>query len=432
MGAQLALASPAHANVAEINEALPVTYALIVAASEFTDPDLAPYSLHGAALDADNMASALSLIGGAETELTTLKGTQATLNAVELEFERLITSAQAGDRVILYFSAHGSRIPDVGELDEADRHDEVLLMADAANWQNDSLPGALLDDDLNAVVRQLRANGADVFLVIDSCASGGASRSGEGDRVRNLPPSLLSVPEMRMRAVERRDLNWVEDDMPAGSGRLVTFAAGPTYQAAWDTPEGGIFTQTLAEALASAPADFVTLAEEQIRRQALSALPTPRSEISGDIEAGFFFANSQPALLANSLGLPRPEWDLTLHASSLQNCELEIAGSLRELNPEERQTLDHCDAVMLSISSKAPGYFDAWYIDSASQRTLLSPVGGQYVNGRTPAHLSFVYIAQDMETGAPLPTGTDRLLLMRRDQAGAHDAAVTIEFAVGE
>ena len=410
----------------------PRTHGLIVAVSQFSDPELAPFALQGAELDAQRMAAAFADFAGPGAEATVLTGGAATLAETMAQLGRLRTSVAPGDRVMLYFSAHGSRIPDIGEIDESDGQDEVLLLADAGEWDGAKVPGALVDDDLAAAVRGLRALGADVFLVIDSCASGGAMRSGSARQVRNLPPALLHIPVRTMRSAQRRDSVWVEDDMPAGSGRLVTFAASPTYAAAWDSPEGGLFTQSLAKALAQEPIDFVSLAQDQQRENARSALPGPRSEIGGAVESAFFFNGAVPDVSAAATALPNPGWTLDLYAAPQARCDSNNVGIPRELDPAVRQTLAHCDAVMLSVMAQEPGYFDTWYVDSAGQRTLLSPVAGYYLDGRYPTDLSFTFVAEDPSTGEPYPAGTDRLLLMRRNAAGDHDAAVTIEFAVAE
>ena len=409
----------------------PSVQGLIVAVSEFTDPALAPYALAGAAADAAAMQGAIAAITGDAGAVTVLTGSEATLAHLRAELARLTSEAAPGQRIMLYFSAHGTRLPDRGERDEADGEDEALLLADAGEWSAGELPGALVDDELAAAVRAMREAGADVFLAIDSCASGGAMRGADQLRVRNMPPAMLGVPSGVMRSVQRRDAAWIEDDMPAGSGRLVTLAAGPTGDAAWDTPEGGLFTRSLAPALASAPADFVALVREQRRQQALSALPGPASEAGGAIESAFFFAGDLPDLLASARAMPAPDWTLDLHAAPAPGCDMEVTGAPRQLDPAAVQRLDHCDAVMLSIAAREPGFVDAWYLDSAGARTLLSPIGGLYLDGRSPAHLDFTFVARDPGSGLPYPAGTDRLLLFARRGTALADHASVIEFAIG-
>ncbi len=407
-------------------------HGLIVAVSEFTDPALAPYALAGAPADAEAMRGALRDFAGNDVQTVVLEGTRATLARVRGELRRLTDVAAPGQRIVLYFSAHGSRIPDTGPHDEADGEDEVLLLADAGEWRDEALPGALVDDELAAAVRTMRERGADVFLAIDSCASGGAMRGGEHMAVRNLSPSLLGVPNRALRSALRRDAVWVEDDMPPGSGRLVTLAAGPTGDAAWDTPEGGLFTRSLAPALTSAPSDFVALIREQRRRQARSALPGPASEASGAIESAFFFAGDLPDLVSSARAMPAPEWTLDLHSAAAPRCDMEAAGAPRLRDPAQLLHLDHCDVVMLSLASPEPGFVDAWYVDSAGGRTLLSPISGLYLDGRSPTHLDFTFISHDPASGAPYPAGTDRLLLFWRKGTAPADRAATIEFAVGD
>ncbi|WP_191229061.1 caspase family protein [Aurantiacibacter xanthus] len=405
---------------------------LIVAVSEFSDPALAPYALTGARADAAAMRGAFKAFAGEDAPTMVLEGTAATLAQVREELTRLSNSAMPGQRIMLYFSAHGSRIPDSGPRDETDGEDEVLLLADAGEWRNGALPGALVDDELAMFVRAMRERGADVFLAIDSCASGGAMRGAEHMAVRTISPAVLGVPNRALRSAQRRDATWVEDDMPAGSGRLVTLAAGPTGDAAWDTPEGGLFTRSLAPALAASPADFVALVREQRQLQARSALPGPASEAGGAIESAFFFAGDLPDLVANARAMPLPDWTLDLHSAAAPRCDGETAGPPHLRNPAERLHLDHCDAVMLALAAPEPGFVDAWYVDSAGGRTLISPIGGLYLDGRSPAHLDFTFISHDPTTGTPFPAGTDHLLLFWRKGSAAADHAAIIEFAVGD
>ena len=257
-------------------------------------------------------------------------------------------------------------------------------------------------------------------------------RGAEQMSVRTISPAVLGVPSRALRSAQRRDASWVEDDMPAGSGRLVTLAAGPTGDAAWDTPEGGLFTRSLASALAASPADFVELVREQRRLQTRAALPGPASEAGGAIESAFFFAGELPDLLANARAMALPEWSLDLHSAAAPSCDMQAAGPPQPRDPAQLLHLDHCDAVLLSLSAPEPGFVDAWYVDSAGGRTLLSPIGGLYLDGRSPTHLDFTFVSHDPASGAPYPAGTDRLLLFWRRSNAAADQAAIIEFAVGD
>ena len=86
---------------------------------------------------------------------------------------------------------------------------------------------------------------------------------------------------------------------------------------------------------------------------------------------------------------------------------------------------------MVAVDGKDLGRVDAWYVDSSNARTLLTPVSGLLMDGRAPARLSFTFIARDPESGEALPSGVDRLVLMRRQSSrDAPDAATVLEFAV--
>jgi hypothetical protein len=83
-----------------------------------------------------------------------------------------------------------------------------------------------------------------------------------------------------------------------------------------------------------------------------------------------------------------------------------------------RVHLDQCDLFMLAVDAEAPARLDAWYVDSADEQVLLSPLEGFLIGTGRPARLSFTFVSADPETGDPLPSGTDRLVLFRRAVGG--------------
>ena len=110
---------------------------------------------------------------------------------------RLADIVQPGDRVVFHFSGHGSNQPDApSNRDELDGRDEILLPADVRKYRlrTGSVPGCITDDELWEHVRAIRDAGATVWLSLDCCHSGGATR-GDGSQTRDVDPSVLGVPE---------------------------------------------------------------------------------------------------------------------------------------------------------------------------------------------------------------------------------------------
>lgn len=106
-----------------------------------------------------------------------------------------------GDIVIFYFSGHGTTQPvDVSknsELEAADR-DQVLLPSDTGMYYDDTrrIQNGLVDNEIGTLVAAIRKKGALVWVIVDSCQSGSATR-GE-DIARNVNPALLGVPEQKL------------------------------------------------------------------------------------------------------------------------------------------------------------------------------------------------------------------------------------------
>ncbi|MEO8667921.1 MAG: caspase family protein [Bauldia sp.] len=120
-----------------------------------------------------------------------------------------------GDTAIVYLSGHGSQEPEnqpeKSPDPEADGLNEIFLPIDIGRWDdgNAAVDNALVDDELGAAVRAIRATGASVWLIVDACHSGTLTRSaagpGEpGDQVRKVEPAALGIPAQAIAAAEAR------------------------------------------------------------------------------------------------------------------------------------------------------------------------------------------------------------------------------------
>ncbi|MFZ1727306.1 MAG: caspase family protein [Albidovulum sp.] len=109
----------------------------------------------------------------------------------------LARTSSAGDLAIITMSGHGTRQPD-NNGDETDGLDELFLPADTARAQagSNAIPNALLDDEIGDAVDAIRATGADVWLIMDSCHSGSGLRAASPDVAsRFVDPALLGVSD---------------------------------------------------------------------------------------------------------------------------------------------------------------------------------------------------------------------------------------------
>ena len=116
-------------------------------------------------------------MGFPDNGIRVLRDRDATLAAIRIAFQRdLIRGVEEGDRVLFYFSGHGTQVADE-DGDEIDGADEALMVYDTRKRYSrgkTKLESVLLDDELEALIRAIPAT--DVLIVVDACHSGTVTR----------------------------------------------------------------------------------------------------------------------------------------------------------------------------------------------------------------------------------------------------------------
>lgn len=207
--------------------------AVLVGVSDYTD-ESGIADLKGPANDVRLLARILEERG--VEDITVLAdgvegGARPTRSAIVAAFTRQADVAGPGDLVYLHLSGHGTRQFDL-DGDETDGLDEVFLPADTARAEPGSgtIPNALVDDEIGRMVDAIRATGADVWLVMDSCNSGSGLRaSTPAVASRYVDPALLGV-SVRDRAVAREGA--VELTGPTLPGGYLAFYAAQASEPA--------------------------------------------------------------------------------------------------------------------------------------------------------------------------------------------------------
>lgn len=231
--------------------------------------------------------------------------TAPTLAAIRAAFADLTTEVGPGDFVYLHFSGHGTQAPALDASTELDGLDELFLPVDIGPWSDQigAVENALVDDEIGALIDRLRAKGANVWAVFDSCHSGTATRaveSGDDVRVRQLPPDALGI-DLESADVSRSvDPRATEApfDGGAGEGSFVAFFAAQTNEVTPEKnlPKGkpgrkpqGVFTWTLMETLAEYPnATYGQIGQEVLRRYAVKNLAKSTPLFEGDLDQVVF------------------------------------------------------------------------------------------------------------------------------------------------
>lgn len=231
--------------------------------------------------------------------------TAPTLGAIRAAFADLTAEVGPGDFVYLHFSGHGTQAPALDPSTELDGLDELFLPVDIGPWSDQvgEVQNALVDDEIGALIDGLRAKGADVWAVFDSCHSGTVTRaveSGDEVRVRQLSPQALGIPVDDVEASRSVDPRATEApfDASQGDGSFVAFFAAQTNEVTPEKnlPKGkpgrkpqGVFTWTLMETLAEYPnATYGQIGQEVLRRYAVKNLAKSTPLFEGDLNQVVF------------------------------------------------------------------------------------------------------------------------------------------------
>lgn len=239
------------------------TRALLIGVSDYEADNVGITDLKGPANDVRLMRDVLKARGVTDIRILAdgvAGGVRPTRDAILAAFDTLTADVAAGDFVYIHFSGHGTRQPDQNG-DETDGYDEVFLAIDStrAPVGDPQIPNAIVDDEIGAAVRRIRAQGADVWLVIDSCHAGTGIRAAASNVApRFVDPAALGVEVTSRAPAEPGPDGATVEDLPGG---YLAFYAARSSELAREVnmKEGengwyGLFTAKLAARLQTAEA----------------------------------------------------------------------------------------------------------------------------------------------------------------------------------
>ena len=187
-------------------------------------------------------------------EIAVLKDSQATRkNLLRTMNNWLIRSTKAGDKVFIYYSGHGSQLPDKNS-DEKDGLDETLSPIDTTKEGANQIT----DDEFGAILAKM--SDRDLTVIIDSCHSGTISRSAvaevadtSSDQARTFIPDLSTRsagPTSDQVRAHRGEASFLKS-----SKKLRIWSAASANQFSWDTLNGGVFTRNFSNGVGKKLAD---------------------------------------------------------------------------------------------------------------------------------------------------------------------------------
>lgn len=198
----------------------------------------------------------------------------------EEALQKLATQVRSDDRVIIYFSGHGSNIND-NDNDEGDGCDELFITYDVEeaikNGKNLTLnldKDTLKDDRFHELLEALPTN--HVLTVVDACFSGGMQLSNENALPQAQPKLLRDLGLGRCQP---------KNTTVTRKYKGVFLAAAQEDEFAWSfptrffrTPKGGVFTFHLAEQLQKTPkakfSDIFARAAKQVQESTKNSKAT--------------------------------------------------------------------------------------------------------------------------------------------------------------
>ena len=207
--------------------------------------------LPGIEIDLNNMEHVCRKLGFSQVER--LEGKNATRRGILRKIDATFARATGNDRVLIYFSGHGTQVPDNND-DEEDGLDEAWIPYDIQI--TDGKPSNFIrDDEIGARVQKCAAKR--IYFFIDACNSGTATKGLPGLtrgnqtswRVKRLPlaPPRSSYNGYGRPRTKGFGLDAVDND------NFVCLSAANDNEDAIATPSGSYFTLGLFEAVMDQP-----------------------------------------------------------------------------------------------------------------------------------------------------------------------------------
>ncbi|MEA3411676.1 MAG: caspase family protein [Pseudomonadota bacterium] len=354
--------------------------ALLVGVGDFLDPRIS--DLPGIELDLEIMTEVAGTLDFAPDHTRVLFDGDANTANVEREIRSwLIDGTGPGDRVLLYISTHGTRVPDISR-DESDAADEVLLMRDSrVVRRGDQAPGiepVLLDDRIDTLIGEMR--GREVLVLVDACHSGtvtkGLHLGTETLRTRNLGTQAVVekffyYPGM---PVAGKDPGLVigEGADRQSESNYVAISAAQDDEKSLASPQGSYFTLGLLEGVKQAseqgkpltPKAWSEFAGEYIRSQ-LEETGHNSRVFHPNLTGGAALAGRPLPIVKSTRGVGRA-WERLERIVEASPGRVPVSASQRNFRVG--------DPLILQVTvPDGGGYLNVVSIDSADRSTVLFP-----------------------------------------------------------
>lgn len=372
--------------------------ALLVGVGRYDNPE---HNLPGIDLDLQTMEDTLQVMGFEPSQIHSLLDEQATAANVEKEIASWLTDGvRPQDRVIFYFSGHGSYVPDY-DGDEPDGVDEVLVTHDVRKIKRDgkrSLSGVVVDDVLNKLLSEIPSK--NIMTIVDACHSGTSTRSFIPDN-RSVSSEAMYSRTFTYEGMPEPERNYSTRGVPeTESYNYVSISAADDDELAIGGLRGGMFTLGLSNAIVEAAKSGSSITVQAIRDRAAEFIEAkldknrvhhPQVTGNPDLAAG----SLQIIPLANGNGPKRKRVESLVSA---QESGFELQAT--------KQVYVVDEPVEFILEIPGSGYLNVVSVDSEDNATVLFPNQYHLDNAVTEGTFTIPTKRMTFELPASEPLGT--------------------------
>jgi metacaspase-1 len=371
--------------------------------------DVRGFPLPAIDVDLDNMKKVAVIMGFKPDDIKVLFNEQATAAAVK---QALSTWVKDGvgpdDRVMIYFSGHGTRAADA---QSAHGVDDALVMHDAGvvtvNGKT-SVHGLLLGRELGAALRAIPSR--KVLVLVDACHSGTSTRTiNLGNRSLGVGSGVskffyYSGMPAAAPKVATRDIGAPKS---TGNENYASVAAAQDDETATGTEQGGMFTLGVVETIQSASRDGKSPTVEDVRAAAAAYIAAHQKDPSHPV------ADGNPSLIRGALNLlplqggGGPTWQ-SLVALAAKGEPLTISSAGRRIRVGEQ--------IVLEVQVPRAGYLNVVTVDSQDRATVLYPNKYNTTNEVKAGNFRFPTADMNFVVRAAEPTGPSLVVAFLTDK----------------
>lgn len=192
----------------------------------------------GGEINSDKDVVTMKRLLGDKYEFIVFNQAQATSVNIRNKFKELAKELNKNDTFVFYYSGHGDRFY-LGDNKEADHRDDFLVTSDFKCNSKTEVKNVLVDDELNYFYSKIKAR---KIVIIDACHSSSMDKAliknSRSKQFKGCGDSFIT-----------RGFSIDPNFRKAKTTNILHFGAADEKESALGSPDGGVFTLTLARVL---------------------------------------------------------------------------------------------------------------------------------------------------------------------------------------